>query len=328
MATPVYGAGLRAGSLHITADPTSYRPHFSHDAERSWPQTNCYFDLAIELLHALDLDPVPAFACTLSADHDGTQWSFVKQPPEDLRRLYGLEVTEENVWQPVLETIESGPSRGILHTVEVDSWWLPDTAGTAYRTEHVKTTILPTRVDRDARLMWYLHNAGMYELRDEDFDGVFGLIPSTAVVLPPYIEQIRLYPERALDGALMTIAREHVARLPEGNPIDRLADGVRAAAQWLPEAGMEKFHLWAFATLRQCGATAEMAADFVTTVDGVAPGAAEAARHFRDVATGAKSVQFKMARVARGRTTDVDPTLLEMARSWEAARDILLATLG
>jgi hypothetical protein len=48
---------------------------------------------------------VPAFACALSADHDGLQWTFPKQQPEDLRRLYGLEVTEEIVWLPLLETV-------------------------------------------------------------------------------------------------------------------------------------------------------------------------------------------------------------------------------
>jgi hypothetical protein len=48
---------------------------------------------------------VPGFACALSADHDGLQWTFLKQQPEDLRRLYGLEVTEEIVWLPLLETV-------------------------------------------------------------------------------------------------------------------------------------------------------------------------------------------------------------------------------
>lgn len=328
MVAPASSAGLLGSdSLHISADPATYQPHFVHDAERSWPETNCYFDLAVELLHALGLDPVPAFACTLSADHDGVQWSFIKQPPEDLRRLYGLEVTEDSVWQPVLETLEAGPSRGVLHTVEVDSWWLPDTAGTAYRADHVKTTILPTRIDREARVMWYLHNAGLYELRDADFDGVFGLAGTVGVTLPPYVEQIRRYPERAEAGALLAITREHASRVPQGNPIDRLADGVRTAIEWLPGAGLEKFHLWAFATLRQCGATAELAADFTECVDTVLPGAAGAAEHFRAVATGAKSVQFKLARVARGRTTDVDPTLEQMALSWQSAHDVIAAAL-
>lgn len=125
-------------ALQISASPRGYQSHFSHAGERIWPETNCYLDLWIETLHDLWIDPVPAFACALSADHDGLQWTFLKQQPEDLRQLYGLEVTEEIVWLPLLETVESGPSRGVLNTVEVDSWWLPDTAGTAYHADHVK----------------------------------------------------------------------------------------------------------------------------------------------------------------------------------------------
>ena len=130
--------GLPQPAPQISASPRGYQSHFSYAGERIWPETNCYLDLWIETLHALGLDPVPAFACALSADHDGLQWTFLKQQPEDLRQLYGLEVTEEIVWLPLPETVESGPSRGVLNTVEVDSWWLPDTAGTAYHADHVK----------------------------------------------------------------------------------------------------------------------------------------------------------------------------------------------
>ena len=84
--------GLPEPALQISASPRGYQSHFSHAGERIWPETNCYLDLWIETLHALGLDPVPAFACALSADHDGLQWTFLKQQPEDLRRLYGLEV--------------------------------------------------------------------------------------------------------------------------------------------------------------------------------------------------------------------------------------------
>jgi hypothetical protein len=74
-------------------------------ASRRGPETNCCRDLWIETLQALGLDPVPAFACALSAGHDGLQWTFLKQQQEVLRRLYGLEVTEEIVWLPLLETV-------------------------------------------------------------------------------------------------------------------------------------------------------------------------------------------------------------------------------
>lgn len=309
----------------ITADPADHRPHHTHSSYRIWPETNCYFDLWIEMLHCLGLDPVPAFACLLSADHDGLQWTFVKQAPEDLRRLYGLEVAEENLWLPVLDMVESGPGRGVMHTVEVDSWWLPDTAGTAYRNDHVKTTIVPTRVSREERVMWYLHNAGLFELRDDDFDGIFD---HRAAVLPPYVEQIRSHPQRIEPNVLATITREHLARRPAHNPVSRLVAGVQRAKEWLPETGMETFHPWAFATLRQCGATAELVADFAVHVDGVFAGAAVAEKYFRSVASGAKSVQFKMARAASGRTVDVGPALETMTASWQSGMDAFAAAVG
>jgi hypothetical protein len=314
--------------LDIAAHPANYEQHFVHGPDRMWPETNCYFDLWIETLHCLGMDPVPSFACLLSADHDGMQWTFVKQPPEDLRRLYGLEVAEASLWLSVLETIESGVARGVLHTVEVDSWWLPDTSGTAYRTEHVKTTIVPTRVDRAARTMNYLHNAGLFELDADDFDGVFGLTEQSAVVLPPYIEQVRLHPDQVEQGALVNLVREHLRRRPQGNPATRLVEGVERAVDWLPARGMEQFHLWAFATLRQCGATAELIADLAEQLDESFPGAGTAAVHFREVAANAKSVQFKMARAARGRAVDVREALATIASSWQSGMDVIATAVG
>jgi hypothetical protein len=314
--------------LVITANPADYQPHFTHSSERIWQETNCYLDLWIEILNSLGLNPVPTFGCLLAADHDGFNWSFAKQQPEDLRRLYGLEVGEENAWLPILELVESGPARGVLHTVEVDSWWLPDTAGTAYRNEHVKTTITPTRVDLDGKLMWYLHNAGLYELTGDDFDGVFGLRPDAGLTLPPYIEVIRHHPDRATPDALEIVVREQLSRRASGNPVERLATTVTQAAEWLPEAGMVKFHLWAFASLRQCGATAELLADLAEHLDATFDGAAGAAEPLRDVATNAKSVQFKMARIANGRKGDVAPALSAMVEQWQAGLDAIADAVG
>ncbi|BDX34495.1 hypothetical protein TUM20985_50420 [Mycobacterium antarcticum] len=311
-------------TLRIDDTPATHQSHFTHDADRIWPETNCYVDLWIELLHSLGLDPVPSFAFVFSADHDGLQWSFIKPSPDDLRRLYGLDVTEENVWMPVLETVAAGREQGILHTVEVDGWWLPDTAGTSYRSEHVKTTIVPTWLDRSEKRMRYLHNAGLFELGAEDFDGIFNLAPDTAPSLPPYIERVRWQPRGGVGDAVAAVVEDHVSRRPIGNPVERLASGIVTASAWLPQAGDDRFHRWAFATLRQAGATAELAADLAVHVDGLFDGTAAAESHFRSVAAGAKAVQFKMARVARGRTVDVGPALDEMSRSWQSAMDLVL----
>lgn len=316
---------MTIGALAISLD-TSDR-HFSHAADRIWPETNCYLDLWIEVLHVLGHDPVPMFACALSAGHDGSQWSFVKPDPADLRSLYGVHVAEEALWRPVLDTVESGRARGLLHTVEVDSWWLPDTAGTDYRSAHVKTTIVPLRVDRNVKEMTYIHNSGLYDLAGEDFDGVFNLRPTSEWVLLPYIEQIRELPT-PVDPSPVSVVRSHLDRRSPGNPVDGLTRSVTEAIDWLPAAGIATFHEWAFATLRQCGAGAEVAADLsdYLSVNG-APGSEAAAPLFRDVATGAKAVQFKMARAARGRSVDVSDTLAAMGAQWAGALDILEHTV-
>lgn len=303
--------------------PETYTPHFTHSADnRIWRETNCYADLWIETLHALGHDPVPSFACALSADHDGEQWSFLKMEQTDLRILYGLEVTEDTLWRPVLDTVESGPNRSLLHTVEVDSWWLPDTSGTDYRTAHVKTTIVPAHVDRDRLSMVYFHNAGLFELGGDDFVGVFGLGERDANILPPYVEQVRAFPGRVSPDAVLTTVREHVARRAPGDPIERLGRSIDDAMTWLPERGLETFHQWAFATLRQCGASAELAADLSGFLgSGPVPAAAAARQPFLDVAETAKSVQFKMARAARGRKVDVAEALQKMSESWARALD-------
>ena len=139
-------------------------PHPLHATERIWTETNCYVDVWIEVLHALGLDPVAAAAFTLSCDFEGDQWTFFKYPPEDLRGLYGIEVAELNVWRPVVDHVGEQLALGRLCTVEVDAWFLPDTRGVSYRVEHVKTTIVPTRLDRAGRRLDYFHNAGLFTL--------------------------------------------------------------------------------------------------------------------------------------------------------------------
>ena len=46
-------------------DPATYRPHGLHTGERSYPETNCYADVIIELLHARGDEPLAAHG------HDG-----------------------------------------------------------------------------------------------------------------------------------------------------------------------------------------------------------------------------------------------------------------
>jgi hypothetical protein len=298
--------------------------HAMHSGERTWTETNCYADLWIELLHDLGLDPVPAFVSALSADFEGDQWVFLKAEAEDLRDLYGITVAEMNVWRPVRDHVVEQLGMGRRTTVEVDSWWLPDTAGVSYRAEHVKTTIVPTAVDVDGRSMRYLHNAGHHVLSGEDFDHVFTLrVGDDGPVLPPYMEIVRL--ERLLDqtdlpARTAELARRHVRRRPDDNPVERLSARLVADLPWLREQGLETFHLYAFGMIRQCGVTAELAGDVVEwlTQHGEAE-LTQAAARFRAASAGAKTLQFRVARAVSGRDLDVGALVRPVADDWAAA---------
>ena len=268
----------------LDLDPATYQPHALHATDRVWTETNCYVDLWIEVLHALGLDPIAACAFTLSTDFEGDQWTFFKYPPEDLRALYGIEVSEMNVWRPVLDHVEEHLDFGRLLTVEVDAWHLPDTAGVSYGTAHVKTTIVPTHLDRSARRLDYFHNAGLFTLDADDFDGVFA-----RQVLPPYVELVRLR-----------------KRLEDDLP-------------WLAAAGLDGFHAYAFGTCRQAGATAELAGDLCDWLTARGCDVGDAGEHLRAVATSAKSAQLMLARAARGRVVDLASPLGQMETDWDAA---------
>lgn len=318
--------------LPLSAD--RYQPHGLHAVERSWTETNCYVDVWIEVLHALGLDPVAAAAFTLSADFEGDQWTFFKFPPEDLRTLFGLEVSELNVWRPVVDHVDEQLGLGRLCTVEVDSWFLPDTRGVSYGTAHVKSTIVPQMLDRPGRRLGYFHNAGYFELEGEDFDGVFRLgAHAEAAGLPPYVEVIRLDRIRRHDPDLVTrvvaLTAEHLARRPPDNPVTRLGRRLAEDLPWLAGQDLDTFHLYSFGMCRQCGATAELAADFVSWLnvhDG--PGTEDAAAAFAELAAGAKSLQFALARVVRGRQVDLATVLGSMEGHWASAMATLADRYG
>lgn len=311
-------------------DASTYVSHPIHSEDRIWTETNCYIDLWVELLYALGFDPVSAAACALSADFEGDQWSFLKFPAEDLRLLYGIEVAEINVWRGVLDHIEEQLSRGRILTVEADSWWLPDTVGVSYRTEHVKTTIAVEMLDRANRVAGYFHGRGYFEVHGEDFDQVFSPNVST---LAPYVELVRLETTPSddprtndtLHAKAIALAHSHVDRRPDDNPVDRLAARLESDLAVLSTRGLDFFHVYSFAVLRQFGATAELAGDFTdwATAGGeIALG--EAGDHFRTASGAAKSLQFQLARAAHGRAVRIDEAVTTMAEHWAAAmRDVV-----
>src|SRR5690606_25052355 len=110
-------------------DPASYRPHRLHDPGRRWPQTNCYVDLLIEVMHATGHDPAAALGFTVAQDFEGDQFTFFKFPAADLQLLAGLDIQELAVFDRLETHALVQIERGRLPLVEVDAFFLPDTKG-------------------------------------------------------------------------------------------------------------------------------------------------------------------------------------------------------
>jgi hypothetical protein len=315
-------------------DAAYHRAHPLHASERIWAEKNCYADLWIELLHALGLEPHAVLPFVLALDFEGDQWTFFKPPLADLRSLYGIDVQELNVWRPVLDHAVEHLGRGRLLSLEVDSFWLPDTAGTDYRSQHTKTTIVLNALDVNARRLAYFHNAGYFELDGEDFARLFHLDGGTLPEwLAPYAELIHVdRVVRRSDTELRCLSAEllhtHLAWRPVDNPIARFRARFEADLPALQQAGLARYHAWAFATVRQLGAAFELAALYLRWLhagDAQADAAmvADAGVHpsvaaFELIALQSKTLLLKSARaVNSGRAFDAGPLFAEMAQAWE-----------
>ena len=172
-------------------DPATYRPHGLHAGDRVYPETNCYSDVIIELLHGRGDEPLAAMGTTVRLDFEGDQWTFFKPDPADLERLFGIDIHEMQPYRPIPTEIAELLAQGRTMTVELDAWYLPDTAATSYRTEHVKTTVIPEAIDLADGRLHYFHNGSLYALDGADYRGIFRIGSDDPTVLPPYTELVR-----------------------------------------------------------------------------------------------------------------------------------------
>lgn len=308
-------------------DPATYRRHGIHGDGRVWAETNCYTDLLVELLHALGHEPAACLAFTLAVDFEGDQWTFFKPAHCELLQLYGLDLQELAIWRPLLDHVVEQVERGNPVLVEVDSFYLPDTAGTAYRLAHAKTTVGVNEIDVDLRRLGYFHNAGYFTVQGDDFTSLFDVKG-----LPPYVEFVKPHAELeppsgpALVEASVRSLRSHLARVPAKNPFHAFRERLGQDLGWLLQSPIEHFHTYSFATLRQYGAAFELAETYLRWlanhgVDGVeAPAGA-----LHEIAETAKAFQFQLARaMARRKPLDLAP-IDAMGQRWESAMSALRA---
>ena len=313
--------------------PAHYERHLIHGAERTWAETNCYVDVLVELLHGLDYEPAAALPFTLGIDFEGDQWSFFKFPHEDLFALYGMEIQDFNPWRSLAQHVETQVGLGRPVLVEMDSFFLPDTAGTAYKLAHVKSTIAVNAIDIEQRYLGYFHGQSYYELTGQDFIDIFqlgGLVHER--MLPPYIEYVKLrnmheVPRgKALVDASLVLLRKHLQLIPRDNPFVRFKDAFARDFDWLLTQEMETFHLYSFATFRQYGACFELVETYLKWLQQQGQQNLDAAiQAFATISNNTKAFQFQLARaMARKRPIDLAP-LDEMAAAWQTGISQLLA---
>ncbi len=317
-------------------DPASYRPHRLHDPERRWPQTNCYVDLLIEVLHATGHDPIAVLGFTVAQDFEGDQFTFFKFPTADLQRLAGLNIQELAIFDRLETHVLTQIERGRLPLVEVDAFYLPDTKGITYRSGHSKTTVGINAFDPQRRRMAYFHNEGYFALEGEDYDGIFGLwdgVPAGGLPLFPYAEFIKFdagRPTRDPVGAAAALLAHHLKRRPSRNPLDAYAAVFGRHAEALAARAPDYFHTYAFNTLRQVGANFELLGSHLEWLGEHGETClAEAVEASGAIADGAQVMQFKLARaMARQRFDGLAEAIAPMAGAWDTVMDVLDARVA
>jgi Domain of unknown function (DUF1839) len=308
--------------------PRRFEPHLLHRAGRSYLESNCYADVIIELLHACGYEPLAAFGHLVAIDFEGDQWTFFKPPPEDLQRLFGIDIHEMQPYRPLPQQIAEQIDQGRTIIVELDSWHLPDTASTSYHAQHVKTSVAADAIDVDTELMHYFHGAGLYELAGEDYRGVFRIGSPAGEILPPYTEIVRFDAGTALSGGALRaealeLLRRHLGRRPDSNPFERFGAQLDRELPALLERGLDDYHAYAFATVRMAGSAFEIAADHARWLFGSEVAEVEAA--IGEIVDGCKALSF---RLARRRVFDPAPLIATLAGAWELVIEGLAARAG
>ncbi|HTX10888.1 MAG TPA: DUF1839 family protein [Solirubrobacteraceae bacterium] len=312
----------------MSISSVTYRPHRLHDGPRTYLETNCYADVLIELLHARGYEPLAGFGHLVRMDFEGDQWTFFKPPPEDLELLFGVDIHEMQPYRPLPVQIAEQLDVGRTMIVEVDAWYLPDTASTSYRTEHVKTSLAADAIDPAAERLSYFHNAGRHELDGEDYRGVFRIGGEYSDdVLSPYTELVRFDAGPALTGLALrnaagAVLRRHLERAPRENPFVRFGDQLERSLPELLSGDLEDYHAYAFATVRMAGAGFELVSSHLDWLLG-AP-SADVVTSLAEIVAGTKTLSF---RLARRHPFDPEPLIAAMADAWTRAMEALVEAM-
>jgi hypothetical protein len=317
-------------------DASTYVPHALHREGQAWLEKNCYVDVWIEAVHALGLEPRAMLASTVTADFYGDQWAFFKPAHTDLRALYGITVSELNVWRPLLHHALHHTRQGNFVFTESDSFYLPDTSGTDYRRNHVKSTIAINAIDVEARKLGYFHNASYYELSGDDFVALFRLdAPPDPTFLPLFAEVALLGSAEKLEPRVLAkrsieTAHAHLRARPSKNPIAAYRAAINDDLELCKKEGLGFYHAYAFAALRQCGASFELLARWLEWLGETGEGGhEETIAGLLRISDSAKAMILKGARAVNAkRAVDFTEMLDGMESSYDASVGALVKRYG
>jgi hypothetical protein len=311
-------------------DPTTYVASRLHCGSRVFPETNCYTDLWIELLHARGLEPVAAMAFCLTVDFEGDQWTFFKPPSSDLELFYGVDVHEMQLYRHLVDHIHDQLILGRSMIIEVDAFYLPDAVGVSYRQVHQKTAIAIVGLDRLSERLVYFHGRALHEATGNDYRNLLGVSSKVLPeILPPYAELVRFDAGEPLAGSALHVAAydllgRQLKRLPSKNPWLMFGQWLAAELPIITRSSIEHYHSYAFATVRQAGAAFELAQSFIDWALPGVPAAHTASAALRRQVEGAKVLLLKLA---RRRVFDTAKTIEPLAEAYGQAMASLKGAL-
>ncbi len=310
--------------------PDNYARHPLHEGSRDWPETNCYLDVWIEILHAMGEDPTAALGFTVAQDFEGDHFTFSKFPLEDLHAQFGLDVRELALYDSVEAHVIEQTRRGRMVLVEVDGFFLPDTRGVSYGLEHAKTTIAINRVDPNRRELGYFHGAGFHALAGDDYRAVMSTGARFDGDLLPYAERVDFERRRTTDAeCALALLRRHITLRPARNPVAAFRERVRDQAEAAAARPNAFLHKYAFNTARQLGMNFGLLGSHLAWLDGRLPAPdrfGPAVESCQGLSSGAKAFQFQLARaVARKRFDGLEPALAPLVDHHTRLMDALAA---
>ncbi len=212
--------------------------------------------------------------------------------------------------------------------VEVDGYHLPDTVGRSYHSVHEKTSVAVESIDHGVGDLRYFHGPSFFELSGADYPrGRFGSGVRIRPTSSPHtssssasIGSSRAPPRKCRARAVA--ARKAVGRRPTTNPVERFGERLGVDLQACLAGTSTSYHLYAFSTLRQCGAAWEAASSFLGWLAQFHPSLVGGQEQFGLLAADSKTMLFKLARAAtRARPFDPAPDVEVMASRWDAAME-------